>query len=127
MSSVKKSGAEAGIRAYAASVEYRAPIAAPSRGFRYLPIFIDKTSLSLFGELGRAYCPPSAATATGICRTADFSNPVMRSVGGELNIDTGFQLDFPVRFRLGVAFPLSESERFSRKGGQLYGTFGSSF
>ncbi len=121
------SGAEAGIRAYAASVEYRAPIAAPSRGFRYLPIFIDKTSLSLFGELGRAYCPPSAATATGICRTADFSNPVMRSVGGELNIDTGFQLDFPVRFRLGVAFPLSESERFSRRGGQLYGTFGSSF
>jgi len=120
-------GAEAGTRAYAASVEYRAPIGAPSRGFRYLPIFIDKTSLTLFGELGRAYCPGTATTGTGICRTADFSNPVMRSVGGELNIDTGFQLDFQTRVRLGVAFPLSERERFSRTGGQFYATFGTAF
>ncbi|HLA14121.1 MAG TPA: LpqB family beta-propeller domain-containing protein, partial [Gemmatimonadaceae bacterium] len=30
-------GAEAGIRAYTASVEYRAPIFAPSKGFRYIP------------------------------------------------------------------------------------------
>jgi len=120
-------GAEAGTRAYAASLEYRAPIAAPSRGFRYLPIFIDKTSLTLFGELGRAYCPGTATTGTGICRTADFGNPVMRSVGGELNIDTGFQLDFQTRVRLGVAFPLSERERFSRKGGQFYATFGAAF
>jgi len=120
-------GAEAGIRAYAVSAEYRAPLAAPSKGFRFLPIFIDKTSLTLFGEMGRAYCPASASVETGICRSGDASNPVMRSVGAELNIDTGIQLDFQARIRLGVAFPLSEQERFSRSGGQLYGTFGSSF
>jgi hypothetical protein len=120
-------GAEAGIRAYALTAEYRAPISAPSRGFRYLPIFIDKTSFTLFGEMGRAYCPASASADSGICRAGDASNPVMRSVGAELNLDTGIQLDFQARIRLGVAFPLSERERFGRRGGQLYGTFGASF
>jgi hypothetical protein len=120
-------GAEAGIRAYAGSVEYRAPLSAPSRGFRFLPIFIDKTSLTLFGDMGRAYCPASATPDTGICRSGDDSNPVMHSVGAEVNIDTGIQLDFQARIRIGVAFPLSDADRFSRKGGQFYGTFGMSF
>src|SRR5206468_63807 len=48
-------GAEGGIRAYAATVEYRAPLFASSRGFRFIPLFIDRTSLSIFGETGRAY------------------------------------------------------------------------
>jgi hemolysin activation/secretion protein len=121
------SGSEGGIRAYAASLEYRAPIAAPSRGFRYLPIFIDKTSFALFGDMGRAYCPAAAATGTGICRTSDVGTPVLRSVGTELNIDTGVQLDIQARVRLGVAFPLVERERFSADPAQFYATFGMAF
>jgi hemolysin activation/secretion protein len=118
------SGSEGGIRAYAASLEYRAPIAAPSRGFRYLPIFIDKTSLAVFGDLGRAYCP---ATASGICLSTDVGTPVMRSVGAELNVDTGVQLDLQARVRLGLAFPLVERERLSAKRSQFYATFGTAF
>ena len=120
-------GAEGGIRAYTASVEYRAPIFAPSKGFRYIPIFIDKTSLALFGEMGRAYCPVSAANGEGVCRTTDVGTPVMRSIGGELNIDTGVQLDFQARLRLGVAFPLTDRERFAADAARVYLTFGAGF
>ena len=120
-------GAEGGIRAYSASLEYRAPLAAPSKGFRYIPVFIDKTSFSLFGDMGRAYCPPSAATGDGICRPIDVGTPVMRSVGAELNIHSGIQLDFPAHLRLGVAFPLKERERFGADRARFYATFGTSF
>jgi len=120
-------GAEGGIRAYTASVEYRVPISAPSRGFRYIPIFIDKTSLSFFGEMGRAFCPASASTGTGVCRSGDAGTPVMRAAGAELNIDTGVQLDLQTRVRLGVAFPLAERERFAADRARFYATFGSAF
>ena len=119
--------AEAGIRAYAASLEYRAPLLAPSRGFRFIPIFIDKTSVTLFGETGRAYCPAVAAAGGGLCALAGTLKPAMSSVGAELNIDTGFQLDFQARLRVGAAFPLVNRDVFGAKAAQFYATFGSSF
>ena len=121
-------GAEGGIRAYSAALEYRAPLTAPSRGFRFIPVFIDKTSLALFGETGRAFCPASAsASGTGVCRASDAGNPVMTSAGAELNIDTGIQLDVAARIRLGVAFPLANRDRLGATRAQFYGTFGASF
>lgn len=119
--------AEGGIRAYTGTIEYRAPLTAPSRGFRFIPIFIDKTSLTLFGEAGRAFCPAGAVTANGICRAEDVGNPMMRSAGAELNIDTGLQLDLQARVRLGVAFPLANRERVGASKSQAYATFGVSF
>jgi hypothetical protein len=119
-------GAEGGIRAYAGTIEYRAPIAAPSRGFRFIPIFIDRISLALFGDMGRAYCP-SGSAGSGVCRTTDAGNPVMRSVGAELNVDTGIQLDIQARGRLGIAFPLAERERFGVQSARVYATFGTAF
>jgi hypothetical protein len=118
---------EQGIRAYTGSIEYRAPLAAPSRGFRFIPIFIDKVSLALFGEAGRAFCPAGVDTTNGVCRAADVQNPMMRSAGAELNIDTGFQLDFQARTRLGVAFPLANSKELGASRAQAYATFGASF
>ena len=121
-------GIEGGIRAYSAAFEYRAPLAAPSRGFRFIPVFIDKTSLTLFGETGRAFCPPAAsASGSGVCRASDATNPVMTSAGAELNFDTGLQLDVPARIRLGVAFPLANRALLQAPTAQLYGTFGASF
>ena len=119
-------GSEGGIRAYTGTMEYRAPIAAPSRGFRFIPIFIDRVSIALFGDVGRAYCPPASA-GRGVCRSTDANNPVMRSVGGEINLDTGIQLDIQARARLGIAFPLAERERFGVRSARVYATFGSSF
>jgi len=120
--------AEEGIRAYAATVEYRVPLGAPSRGFRFIPVFLDKTSLSFFGETARAYCPASAAKSQdGVCLASDAANPIMSSVGAELNVDTGLELDVPARLRVGVAFPLANRERFRATGAQAYTSFGASF
>ena len=120
-------GAEGGIRAYAATAEYRLPLTAPSRGFRYLPLFIDKTSLTLFHELGRAYCPADALKSGGICRARDVNTPTMSSAGAELNIDTGVALDLQARIRFGVAFPLRAREELRASSARFYGTFGTSF
>ncbi|PYO07739.1 MAG: hypothetical protein DMD30_10125 [Gemmatimonadetes bacterium] len=120
-------GAEGGTRAYSAAIEYRAPLFAPSRGFRFIPVFVDRTSLSFFGETGRAYCPASADVANGVCRNIDIGNPAMTSAGAELNIDTGLQLDVQARIRLGVAFALVNRGRLAASKAQVYGTFGASF
>ena len=119
---------ETGIRAYTATIEYRAPLTAPSRGFRFIPVFIDKTSFTVFGETGRAYCPRSAVGAgSGICDSSEVGNPVMSSAGAEMNIDTGIQLDVEARVRLGIAFPLANREQLRASSAQLYGAFGTSF
>ena len=120
-------GAEGGTRAYAATVEYRVPLFAPSRGFRFIPVFIDKASFSFFGETGRAYCPASANVSAGACSTANIVNPSMTSAGAELNLDTSLQLDLQARFRLGVAFPLANRETLNAPRSQGYATFGASF
>src|SRR5207237_9013946 len=75
-------GAEGGTRAYSAAIEYRAPLFAPSRGFRFIPVFVDRTSLSIFGETGRAYCP--SVVTDRVCRVVDVGNPAMTSAGAEL-------------------------------------------
>jgi hypothetical protein len=120
-------GVEGGIRAYSAAVEYRAPLTAPSRGFRFIPLFIDKTSLTVFSETGRAFCPSKAVTDESVCSQFDADNPVMSSMGAELNIDTGLQLDVQARVRLGVAFPLINRDALGAHSSQFYATFGASF
>jgi len=118
-------GSEGGIRAYSAAAEYRLPLFSPSRGFRWIPVFFDRASMSLFGETGRAFCP--AVVPGGVCRQDNVSNPVMTSTGLELNIDSGLQLDLQARVRLGVAFPLVNREELEASRAQFYATFGSSF
>ena len=118
-------GVEQGIRAYSGALEYRAPLFAPSRGFRFIPVFIDRTSLTIFGETGRAYCPK--VVTNGVCRSVDVSNPAMTSVGAEFNIDSGLQLDLQARIRLGLAFPLVNRQQLRAGAAQAYGTFGASF
>ena len=119
--------AEQGIRAYSGTIEYRAPLADPSRGFRFIPVFIDKISLAVFGEAGRAFCPAGVDTTNGVCRVSDVLNPTMRSAGAELNIDTGLQLDVQARLRLGLAFALANREQLGASTAQAYATFGASF
>jgi hypothetical protein len=120
--------AERGIRAYTATVEYRAPLTAPSQGFRFIPVFIDKTSFTLFGETGRAYCPASALGAgSGICDAFEVGTPVMTSAGAEVNLDTGLLLDTEARVRLGIAFPVANREQLRAKSASAYATFGASF
>lgn len=104
-----------GIRAFAGSVEYRAPLTLPGRGLGTLPLFLDRTSITLFGDAGTAWCPGiyvSRQTPNfALCTQSHFDNKLVflepyaiGSVGGELNVSAAvLSWDQPFRFRLGVA------------------------
>lgn len=116
-----------GMRAFTITGEYRAPLALPGRGFGLWPAFLDRTSVTLFGDLGSAWCPGLYATRSlpnySRCTQADFdigrttslsSLPAIYaaaynigSVGGELTVSAAaYGWDHPFTFRLGFAQPV---------------------
>lgn len=115
--------AEQGIRAFALTAEYRAPIALPSRRVPFIPVFFDRISMAAFGDAGRAYCPASAA---GVCEP-DRGGPWLASAGTEIDFDTAVQYDFPTRFRLGFAVPVAGGEAVGANSVSVYFSVGSSF
>ncbi len=119
--------AEQGIRAFAGSLEYRAPIAAPSRRIPYVPLLFDRISAAAFADAGRAYCPSSADEETGVCGGVTRAGPWLASLGGEVNLDTALQYDIPARFRLGFAVPVASREAGRARAFSAYLTVGSSF
>jgi hypothetical protein len=120
--------AERGIRALAGSFEYRAPIAAPSRHIRFIPLLFDRISATAFADAGRAYCP-AAVSPPAVCASdgSDADNPWLASVGGEMNLDAALYYDVPARIRLGVAAPVAGRQETKPKTVSFYLTFGSSF
>jgi hypothetical protein len=96
--------ASTGTRAVAATVEYRAPLLAPSRGIGQLPLFLDRASLVLFGETGAAWCPPAAAERPA-CFRAGSEAEWLTSFGAEVDADVAVQYDVVYRFRFGIALP----------------------
>lgn len=119
--------AERGIRAFAGSLEYRAPLAVPSRHVRYVPLLFDRISASAFADAGRAYCPSSSIGTAAVCSPSAAQNPWLASIGGEVNLDAALYYDVPARIRLGVAAPISGRDYTKAKSASLYLTFGSSF
>lgn len=117
---------EQGIRALAGTLEYRAPLAAPSKRLPFIPILFDRISVSAFADAGRAFCPASA-DSEGVCRLARDDSPWLASLGGEIDLDTAIQYDVPARFRFGVAVPVSGRAAVGAKSASLYVTLGSSF
>jgi hypothetical protein len=118
-------GAQRGLRAAAASVEYRAPLALPARGLSLLPLFADRISVSAFADAGTAWCPAGVQRAQQpLCRRTASGSPDLAaspaaprwlaSVGAELALDAALQYDAGYRFRLGVAAPVAERERAER-------------
>lgn len=119
--------AERGTRAFAGSLEYRAPIAAPSRHVRYIPLLFDRFSATAFADAGRAYCPGAVVQAVTVCSDPGGANPWLASVGAELNLDAAIYYDVPARIRFGFAVPTASREYGRAKSVSLYLTFGSSF
>jgi hypothetical protein len=116
-----------GIRAFTASGEYRAPLTIPGRGLGTLPLFLDRTSITLFGDVGAAWCsgiyPTRPAPSTSLCTRGEydfgrttsigakpfiFLEPhAIASVGAELNVSAAIlSWDAPFRYRLGIAAPV---------------------
>ncbi len=117
-------GAETGIRASSASAEYRLPLIAPSRSLGLFPFFLDRASLSVFGDAARASCP---ASETPACSPSANDGPTLASVGAELNLDSALQFDVRYRFRLGVAHPVKAAAYGGASNLSAYATLGLAF
>lgn len=100
-----REGAQVGTRAFTASAEYRFPLRMVERGFRLVPVFLNRAWGDVFVDAGGAWCP--GACERGLRGAARELRPLL-SAGAELNLDltTGFIVDLPLRF--GVAVPLRE-------------------
>lgn len=118
---------ERGTRAMTVSAEYRFPIAAPSRGTGWLPLFLDRVSGTIFGDAGRAYCPAGSVLTAEACSKFEVGNPWLGSYGAELNADTGIQRDIPFRFRAGVVLKTVNGSRFGTQSPSVFFSAGSSF
>ena len=117
--------AQVGVRAAAASVEYRAPLALVGRGIRFLPVFFQKSSITAFADGGGAWCEEPVSRSF-LCRSPLASRTTMVSVGGELSLDASLDYDSLYRFRLGVAHPI-RGEAFAARPTTVYFTLGATF
>ncbi len=99
-------GTLAGTRAYAASAEYRLPLALFDRGYGLIPFFLDRSSVSLFYDQGSAWCA-SVLPQGAVCRDPALAQRyTLSSAGAELNVTAAvLDWDTPYVFRAGVAFP----------------------
>lgn len=97
-------GIQRGDRAAAMSAEYRAPLARVGRGYRLLPLFLQKLSALAFADAGAAWCD-GLATGRRPCGS-DGGRTWLASAGGELVFDAALEYDVLYRFRLGAAHAL---------------------
>lgn len=90
--------------AWAATAEYRFPIALINRGVGAWPLHFDRVVGSLFVDAGNAWGPDVSASG--------FRNPLgsaLTSVGAEVTTELLVLFDVVTRVRVGVAAPLVES------------------
>jgi Tol biopolymer transport system component len=108
-------GARRGTTAWSASAEYRLPVALIGRGYRLMPVFLDRLSASAFLDAGDAWCTAEQDQLFSDCTrwsgdhgaTPAFALQTLASAGAELSLDAAFFFGPPVRLRGGFAFPFT--------------------
>jgi hypothetical protein len=119
-----------GTMAYSGSAEYRMPLWLVGKAPGILPLFLDRTFLSFFSDVGSAWCP-SIAPGREVCNV--FSPFLTRhveiaSAGAELNVNLGLlSWDSAYRFRLGVVAPTYNRVLFGQNAVQVYVVSGINF
>ncbi|MFL5382059.1 MAG: hypothetical protein ACJ8GN_06055 [Longimicrobiaceae bacterium] len=117
-----------GDRAVAGTAEWRFPLALVERGFRLVPVNLDRLWGTAFVDGGTAWCvegcDPEIATL--------FTKPdPLVSAGAELGADMIFGFNARLRLRGGFAVPLSNATTFAgvrqRPPAKFYLTLGQSF
>ena len=116
-------GAQRGVRALGGTVEYRAPLFQPARGFRLIPLFLSRTAAVVYADGASAWCP---AGQSG-CGTLQPPRRTLASAGAELLVDLALQYDSPYRFRIGVARALVDPESYGARALSAYFTLGLAF
>ena len=100
-----REGVQYGDRAFVGSAEYRFPVALPERGFRLVPLFLDRIWGDVWTDVGGAFCQsacpqrPNPAVPTNL-------TPLV-SVGAELGLSFGVGYHGGLPLRVGFAVPLS--------------------
>lgn len=116
-----------GTRAATASLEYRAPLVLASRGIGLLPFFLDRSSLTLFGDYGIADCARDPLYAS-TCAPAPRIGRAIASAGAELLLSASIlEWDALQTLRFGLAVPVVGRERTGAKRVTPYLAFGLSF
>ena len=116
-----------GTRAATATLEYRAPLLLASRGIGLLPFFLDRSSLTLFGDYGIADCASDPLYSTTCARPPRIGMPIA-SAGAEVLLSAAIlEWDAPQTFRFGLAVPVVGRERVGAKAVTPYLAFGFSF
>lgn len=103
-------GAQRGNRVASASAEYRFPLALVERGFRLLPVGLDRIWGDVFLDAGTAWCA-GACGVPGQIPAPTQPNPLV-SAGAEalFHLRLGYLSDLPLRF--GAALPFHGEARF---------------
>ena len=122
-------GAIGGTRAAVGALEYRIPALRGGRGVGLLPVFFDRSSVTLFGDAGSAWCPTElTTTAGGICGPGSATREWLASAGAELNLDAAvLAYDAIYRIRLGAALPVHDRRELATRQVTGYATLGLSF
>ena len=107
-------GVEAGDRILAGNVELVLPLAAFHTGFGFFPLFLDRSSLTLFADAGSAW------TVT----TSDAQSKAIASVGAEATIFVGVPYDYAYSLRIGVAAPVLNRSNTAVPAATFYVTLG---
>jgi hypothetical protein len=103
-------------RAFTGVVELRVPLALVSRGLRRMPLFLDKISVSGYGEIGG-----------GWLEGEDPDLVSLRDIGAEVVLDGGLIQDYPLRVRAGAAVPLTGGLGVSANQVRWYLALGAAF
>jgi hypothetical protein len=112
-------GVESGTHIVAGSLEYRVPFTRNQHGFGLWPVFLDRTSLSLFGDAGSA--------SGGFGMRGSIANNWIASAGAELGINLAVPYDVPYLLRIGVAAPVVNHSGLGVKSPSVYVRLGFSF
>lgn len=121
-----RSGTLSGSRALSVSAELRAPLFAPSRGYRLIPVFFDRSSIALFADGASAWCPEGGSRLF-VCRGRMPDRRAIISTGLEASLDAAaIDVDYPYHLRIGVAVPVARRELASSRA-TAYFTLGTDF
>ena len=112
-------GVLAGSRAIAGTLEYRAPLALIHRGVWWLPAFLDRASLSAFGDAGTADNNELGAAID--------AERLLVSVGGEIGLSMALQYDVSYFVRAGLAVPVRGRELVGADAAAVYVRVGAAF
>ncbi|HMA03062.1 MAG: hypothetical protein ACM34L_03735 [Gemmatimonas sp.] len=112
-------GVESGTHIVAGSLEYRLPLTRDQHGFGSWPMFLDRTSLSVFGDAGSA--------SGGFDVSGSLADNWIASAGAELGLNLAVPYDVPYLLRIGMAAPVINHSGLGVRSPTVYVRLGVAF